>query len=592
MTPESPQALAGRMQRAVAAHQRDDFAGAEQEYRAVLVSDPGHADATHFLGLALHQQGRSAEALPLMQRALALTPANHLFHNNLAGVYEQLGQGFEAEREYRAALALKPDYAQAYLNLGMLYIARGDHPRALAEFDRALQLDSRNYTAWFNRAEALQQLARTVEAVQAYGRAADAAGKDVDLLLTVAGALRTLGALAEAKHWHTRALALAPDYPPAENSMGNMLGVEGDLPGAETHYRRALTLRPDYAGAFHNLVDVAKLAPGDPVWPGLMALAGHVETLPTEDAIALQFTLGRVFEGQGEYPQAFAHFLEGNRRKRATLNYDEARQARFFEEFIRMFTPEFMAARRLATRDARPVFIVGMPRSGTSLVEQILASHPEVHGAGEVHALRNCLREELPPDNADYALPEQIATLDPAALARVAARYSAWMDGQAAGARKVTNKLPGNMVLVGLLHLLYPDARIVHCSREPLDTCLSCFTKLFTTGHPFAYELGELGRFYRMYDRLMQGWRTALPGQMLELSYEQLVADFEPQVRALVAFCGLPWDDACLRFHESRRSVRTASLAQVRRPIYTNSVGRWKNYEKELAPLKAALSGD
>lgn len=592
MTPESPQALAGRMQRAVAAHQRGDFDGAEREYRAVLASEPGHADATHFLGLVLHQQDRSAEALPLMQRALALAPANPLFHNNLGGVLEQLGRSGEAEREYREALVLKPDYAQAYLNLGMLYSARGDYPRALAEFDRVLQLDVRNYTAWFNRAEALQQLARTLEAVQCYCRAAEAAGENVDLLLVTAGALRTAGALVEAKHWHARALALAPDYPPAQNAMGNMLGVAGDLAGAEWHYRRALALKPDYAGAFHNLADVAKLTPGDAAWPGLMTLAERAGGLSPEDAIALQFTLGRVREGQGEYPKAFVHFLEGNRQKRATLNYDELRQVRFFEDFIRVFTPEFMAARRLATPDPRPVFIVGMPRSGTTLVEQILASHPQVHGAGEVHALRNCLREELPPDNADFALPEQVATLDSAAFTRIAARYSTWMDGEAGGALKITNKLPGNMVLVGLMHLLYPDARIIHCSREPLDTCLSCFTKLFTTGHPFAYELGELGRFYRMYDRLMQGWRLALPGRMLELSYERLVGDFETEVRALVAHCGLPWDDACLRFHESRRSVRTASLAQVRRPIYSGSVGRWKNYEKELAPLKAALSGD
>jgi tetratricopeptide (TPR) repeat protein len=373
--------------------------------------------------------------------------------------------------------------------------------------------------------------------------------------------------------------------------MGNLLGMLGDLEGAERHYRRALVLKPDYAGAFHNLADVARLSPKDPLWPGLMALTERVETLAPEEAIALDFTLGRVHEGEQDYPRAFRHFLAGNRAKRATLEYDEARQARFFEDFIRVFTPEFMAARALASPDPRPLFIVGMPRSGTTLVEQILASHPGVHGAGEVHALRNVLREELPPDNADYALPGQIAGLDKTALTRVAARYSAWMDGQAPGAGRVSNKLPGNMVFVGLIHLLYPEARIVHCSREPLDTCLSCYTKLFTTGHPFSYELEELGRFHRMYARLMQGWEVALPGRMLQLRYEDLVQDFEAQVRRLVSYCGLPWDEACLRFHESRRSVRTASLAQVRRPIYANSVGRWRNYEKELAPLKAALSG-
>ncbi|HLW74334.1 MAG TPA: tetratricopeptide repeat protein, partial [Gammaproteobacteria bacterium] len=445
MSSESAPELEARMQRAVAAQQRGEFVDAEGEYRAVLASDPGRADATHFLGLVLHQQGRSAEALPLMQHALVQAPMNHLFHNNLAGVYEQLGYGFEAEREYREALALKPDYVQAHMNLGMLFAARGDHPRALAKFDRAVSFDPGHYTAWYARAESLQQLARTAEALRSYGRAAETAGGNVDLLLRVASALREAGALEQAHRCHARAVALAPDNPPAENSMGNMLAMEGDLAGAEVRYRKAIALKPDYAGAFHNLVDVVKLAPGDPLWPGLMALADKAAALPPEDAIALQFTLARVWEGERDYPRAFRHFLEGNRMKRAQINYDEARQKRFFEDWIRVFTPEFMAARRLESQDPRPVFIVGMPRSGTTLVEQILASHPGVHGAGEVHALRNCLREELPPDNADYALPDQLATLDAAALTRAAARYSAWMDSQAGGAKKVTNKLPGNM---------------------------------------------------------------------------------------------------------------------------------------------------
>jgi hypothetical protein len=201
------------------------------------------------------------------------------------------------------------------------------------------------------------------------------------------------------------------------------------------------------------------------------------------------------------------------------------------------------------------------------------------------------LREELPPDPGDYALPKGLARLSKEGFQHAAARYSRYLDGLAPEAPRITNKLPGNMVFVGLVSLLYPQAKIIHCTRDPLDTCFSCYSKLFTTGHPFSYELGELGRFHRMYARLMQGWEVALPGRMLQLRYEDLVQDFEAQVRRLVSYCGLPWDEACLRFHESRRSVRTASLAQVRRPIYANSVGRWRNYEKELAPLKAALSG-
>jgi tetratricopeptide (TPR) repeat protein len=586
-----PEEIQAQLQAAIQTHQQGDLAAAERAYRAVLAVDPAQPDAVHFLGLALHQRGQSVEALPWMERSIMLAPANALFRGNLASVLQQLGRSEDAERLYREALSLKPDYLGGHINLGMLYAARGDHPKALLEFDVALKLAPGDFTACFNRAESLRQLARRPESLEAYRRAASLATGDPDLQVVVGTALREAGEVDEALRCHQRALALAPDHPPAENSLGNLLGMQGDLAAAESHYRCALALRPDYAGAYYNLADVVKLKPQDPAWPGLMSLAGRAAALPPDEALALHFALGKVWDGQGDFAQAFSHLEAGNRLKRSTINYDEARQARFFTEFAQAFGAEFIAAHALDTQDPRPVFIVGMPRSGTSLVEQILASHPHVHGAGEVHALRNCVREALAPDPGDYALPSGLAQLSRLAFVPIAARYGAWLDSLAPGAQRITNKLPGNMVFVGLVALLYPQAKIIHCSRDPLDTCLSCYSKLFTTGHPFAYEQAELGRFYRMYDALMAHWRAALPGRMLELRYEELVADFEGQSRRLVAHLGLPWDDACLRFHESSRAVRTASLAQVRRPIYKDSVGRWKKYQKELAPLEAALKG-
>ena len=577
------------MPQAVAAHQRGELEAAERHYRAVLAASPGHPDATHFLGLLLHQRGESVAALPLMEEALILEPRNHQYRSNLAGVLNQLGRAAEAERLYREALALNPDHLDSHINLGLLYAAEGDHPRALAEFAAALSLDPKNYTAWLGRAESLEQLARPKDALAAYRNAALVAAHDPERLQALAVGLREAGEFEEARLCQTRALALAPDSPQAENGLGNVLAMGGDFEEAERHYRRALALKPDYPGAFHNLVDVARLTPADPLWPALMGSAERIKVLPTEAAVPLYFTLGRVWETQGDYPQAFRRFLEGNRLKRAGMHYDESLQARFFAEFIAGF--EGLAARAPAdSTDARPVFIVGMPRSGTSLVEQILASHPAVHGAGETHALRNSLREELPPDNSDHALPSRLADLDAAGFRRVAARYSRYLAEIAPGALRVTNKLPGNMALVGLIHLLYPQARIIHCLRDPLDTCLSCFCKLFTTGHPFSYDLKELGRFHRLYQGLMAGWDRLLPaGTMLQLSYEGLVTDLEGGARRLVEHCGLPWDKACLSFHTTARPVRTASLAQVRQPIYSSSVGRWRRYEKELAPLMEAL---
>lgn len=579
------------MPRAVAAHQRGALETAERDYRAVLASSPGHPDATHFLGLLLHQRGESGQGLLLMERALALEPGNHQYRSNLAGVLNQLGRSGDAERLYREALALRPDHLDSHINLGLLYAAQGDHPQALAEFAAALDLDPKNYTAWFGRAGSLEQLARPKEALAAYRNAALAAAQDPERLQTLAVALREAGELEEARLCQTQALALAPDSPQVENGLGNVLAMGGDLAGAERHYRRALALKADYPGAFHNLVDVARLTPADPLWPPLMSLVESIETLPPATAVPLHFTLGRVWETAGDYPRAFRHFLEGNRLKRSGINYVESSQARFFADFIAGFG-ELAKHAPADSADARPVFIVGMPRSGTSLVEQILASHPAVHGAGETHALRNSLREELPPDNSDYALPGRLAGLDVAGFRRVAARYSRYMDEIAPGAQRITNKLPGNMVFVGLIRLLYPRAHIIHCVRDPLDTCLSCFCKLFATGHPFSYDLRELGRFHRLHQGLMAGWDRLLPADaVLALSYEELVTDLEAGARRLVAHCGLPWDEACLSFHTTARPVRTASLAQVRQPIYSSSVGRWRRYEKELAPLMEALSG-
>lgn len=578
------------MPRAVAAQQRGDFAAAERDYRTVLAAAPEHGDATHFLGLLLHQRGQSAAGLALMERALSLQPANHQYRSNLAGVLNQLGKIRDAERLYREALSLKPDHLDTYINLGLLYAAEADHPRALAAFGEALKLDPGNYAAWFASGQSLAQLARAKDALAAYRKAADSAWQDPERLQALGVALREAGEFEEAERCHARAFALAPDSPQAENGLGNVLAMSGDFVAAEQHYRRAISLKPDYAGAFHNLVGIARLGPEDSLWPALMTLAERSTALPPEAAVSLQFTLGRVWESQGDHPRAFQHFQEGNRLKRSTLNYDEAGQGHFFAGFIDSYPA--MSGNRLQHGDERPVFIVGMPRSGTSLVEQILSSHPKVYGVGETHALRNSLREELPPDNSDRDLGRQIAGLDTAAFERVAARYSRYLDETAPGTLRVINKLPGNMAFLGLMRLLYPQARIIHCLRDPMDSCLSCYTKLFTTGHPFSYDLKELGRFHRMYQELMAGWRRLLPeGAVLEIAYEDLVEDLEGGARRLVEYCRLPWDDACLSFHTTDRPVRTASLAQVRQPIYKSSVGRWKQYEKELAPLKEALSG-
>jgi hypothetical protein len=320
------------------------------------------------------------------------------------------------------------------------------------------------------------------------------------------------------------------------------------------------------------------------------ALARDMESLPEEDQIYLHFALGKVYADLGQHERSFSHLIEGNALKRKQIVYDEAAALAQLKLMRRLFTAEAMRkGRGLGDPSTVPVFIIGMPRSGTTLVEQILASHPKIYGAGELDDLQvavavTSLR------GSDGSRPG----LGAEELRQIGARYLERVRATAPAAERITDKMPANFRYAGLIYLALPNARIIHIRRDPLDTCLSCFSLLFTRNlQPFAYDLTELGRFYRAYARMMEHWREVLPlEQMLEVQYEELVANFEPLARRIVAYCGLEWDDACLEFNKTQRPVRTASAVQVREPIYRSSIGRWRPYEGMLRPLIKALEGD
>lgn len=580
------------MQKAIASHQRGDYAAAEADYREALQLMPAQADATHFLGLLLHQTGRDRESLSLLHRAVELDHRSALYRHNLAGVYKEMGQPVQAERYYREALAVRADYADSRVGLAVLATERGKYREALVNYERALALDANHYAAGMGRARVLHELGRDQDAAQAYRTLAGSWDHDVEKLQAIAQGLRDAGESMQAVHCLQRVIALDPGNIEARNTLGITLGNLGDMQGAKAAYRETLRLKPDHVGALYNLSYLTHLNSTDPLWPSLMALAEKVDSLPAKDALVLHFALAKASEDAGDYERAFQHFAEGNRIKRAQVDYDEARQVQFVHNYMHYFDADFIAAADGAgLSNDTPIFIVGMPRSGTTLVEQVLSSHPQVYGAGELELLWRCVRAELGvAEEYDDDLPGMLKSRDAAVFRRVAESYCALLKPLAPTAAHITNKLPGNTAMVGLIHMALPNARIIHCMRDPLDTCVSCFSKLFSKGHLFSYDLAELGRYYRLYEDLMQHWRTVLPaGSMLEIRYEDMVADLEGQTHRLLDYCHLPWDDACLKFYAAARPVRTASLVQVRQPIYAGSIGRWKHYEKYLAPLKQAL---
>ena len=385
----------------------------------------------------------------------------------------------------------------------------------------------------------------------------------------------------------SKALELKPESPAIHHNLAYIHGALGRTDQAEVHYRRAIALKPDYAEAYFNLAGGVRFEPGDPIVGGLEALLAKPD-LGREDRVFLNFAAGKIFDDLGDYERAFTHYRKGNEARGAEPN--PAYASAFIDEIVAVFTADLLQRRAgEGSPSELPIFVVGMPRSGTTLVEQILASHPQAHGAGELPDIDSIAKAfpEHAPDHADY--PTCMASVGPAPLRGLAEAYLRRLAEEAPGASRVVDKAPLNFRHLGLIALLFPKARIVHCRRDPLDTCVSCYFQNFAKGQDYSFDLRELGRFYRDYRRLMAHWAAVLPAAVLEVPYESLVADQEQVSRALLAFCGLDWDPACAEFHRTNRPVRTASRWQVRQPIYRSSVARWRRYEAHLQPLIEAL---
>jgi hypothetical protein len=306
----------------------------------------------------------------------------------------------------------------------------------------------------------------------------------------------------------------------------------------------------------------------------------------------LDFSLGKAYADIEDYPRSFQHLLAANATKRGTIFYDERVAFAYFDRIEQIFSAELVASKAGGGEPSqRPIFVLGMARSGTTLVEQLLASHPAVQGAGELTTFKDVALAVRGPQGNALPYPDVVPTLDQAALKSIGAEYVKRLAALAPEGERATDKMPSNFYFAGLIHLALPNAVIIHTVRNPVDTCISCFSKLFRDEQNHTYDLGELGRFYLRYQRLMEHWRRVLPpGRILDVRYEDVVDDLEGQARRVLAHCGLPWDDRCLAFHETNRPVRTASAVQVRQPIYKSAVGRWRAYEEFLGPLLKELA--
>lgn len=512
---------------------------------------PEYAPAWSNLGLALLKTNDLHNAEKCLAKAAELAPADAGTRNTLGTVYRQLGRIDDAIREYRQAIRIQPRNPHAHCNLGGILQEQCRTDEAISAYRKALKIDPRFAQAEFNLGSALQADGQHEQAIYHYHKALRLNPGFTEAAAAIAAIHEQDGNIEEAKS------AIAPL-----------------LKGHATHTNAALT----YASIARHCDEKGQAI------TLLRAVAGRHDLSPIERQ-QIEYALGDLLDSQGDYDNAFEHYLKANRIRPFPYSHESTEQE--MKWVAERFTHDMPGDDERNDDTAGIILIVGMPRSSTSLVEQILASHPDVHGAGEL-PYSGVILSEIGREKGKY-YPELIRHLDDTDIESFGRQYAKKLRAHSPESRFITDKMPHNFLHLGLFARAIPGIRLVHCMRNPLDTCLSIFFHNFNANHPYASDLANLGRYYRSYERLMDHWRETLGDKLLDIRYEDLLSNQESTTRGLLDYCGLPWNDNCLEFHKTRRAVSTPSYDQVRRPIYTSSKERWKNYEKHLSPLIDAL---
>ncbi len=594
-------------------------------YQRAVELKPDYAEAYNNLGNALGETGRHDEAVASLRQAIALRPdlaaihsnlglalaklklfeeavASHEIaiklqpgfaaaHNNLGMALKELGQADEAVAGYEQAIKLKPDFAEAHFNLGNVLKELHRLGEAAASYRRSIDLNSGLSEAHFNLGQVLQMLGYGDDAVASFRHVIELRPDYAAGHTALANALRVIDRSQEALECYARATAIDPDDAEAHYSHGTLLREMGSLEEAQAAFDRALAIDPHAIKTRLYLAKIATDTPNDGTIAEMEAMLSD-SARSAADRTALLFALGTAEDKLGRYDEAFAHFLAANRLHHASVDYDEAKFRAQLERIRRVFTRQMFQHWAGGGSDSDlPIFIFGAPRSGTTLVEQILASHPQIYGAGEWDYIGSLLDVVRVSSSPAARFPEFVPALTPEDLRRLGEAYVERLQGHAPTAQRITDKGLANYLYVGLIRLMLPKAKILHVVRNPMDACVSAFCLSFVRNAVgFSYELGELGRHYRLYREMMDHWNQVLPqGCMLDVRYEDLVENMEGQTRRILDYCGLPWDDRCLAFYDAERAVRTASLTQVRQPIYRSSIARWQRYRAHLGPLIEAL---
>ena len=558
------------------AHGAGKLREAERLARRVLGAIPDQPDALHLLATVARESGRTDLAIDLYERLLRKHPGIPIAQNNLGNLLQERREWQRAIACYEAALAHDPRYMSAYFNLG----------------------------------RALLQINDPVRAESCLRQAGALAPNDAPVRSTLARAIVEQGRTEEALEEVRRSIELDPDASDLLNDAGVVYGTIGDFETAREFYRSALAFDPGNAKASLNLAKSKRFTAQHDEDADLILAAARHPAASTSAQRDLHLALGKIHDDRGEWDTAFGYYDRANRPFAAAALEQVESSLALMDRMRAVFDSDWFATLPApASPDPTPVFIVGMPRSGTTLVEQLLAAHPDVHGAGELSGILRLAAEvasqagmEVDPlrtgvvsmtaasrAGAEEAYPECVRALDAAQIASLGKRYLEQLRTHSSEAARITDKLPGNYLHLGFIATILPGAKLIHCRRDPLDTAISVYFTDFMVGHEYSNDLRAIGRQIREMRALMAHWEAVLGKRLLTVDYETLVADPEPVTRAMVAHVDLAWDDACLRHHEVARAVHTASAWQVRQPVYKRSAGRATRYDRFLDPLREAL---
>jgi tetratricopeptide (TPR) repeat protein len=599
-------------------HQHEE---AEKHLRDVTGRVPEFPKAHRELGNALLAQGRGDEAVECFRRVVELTPDRSVAHFDLSIALSKLGRDQEAQRAleksfelqpereelikaaehqragrfgqaeaiYRGILDRDPKNVNALRLLGSVAIEMGRYRRAVKLLRSALEIAPDFFGAWVDLARALMEQDDLEESFKTIERVIRMEPELAFPRMMLGNLLTKSGRYEEAVQAFQVALEKQPDHGGSLAGLGHLLKTIGRQEEAVETYRNCIRAYPGFGEAYWSLANLKTFRFTN---EEVTTMEAHVdnENLLEETRVNFNFALGKAYEDRKDYDVAFSYYEHGNSLRRMNESYDPVQTELIHERIIATFNADFLQKNTdLGDPDQAPIFVVGLPRSGSTLIEQILASHSQVEGTHELPDLARVIRtiNQQNPEGVSY--PEALQNSSAKELMELGRQYLESTQRHRTGKPYFTDKMPNNFPSIGLLHLILPNAKIINARRQPLDSCVGSYKQLFFKGQAFTYDLVELGEYYLQYQRMMDHWHSVLPGKVLDVHYEDMVTDQECQTRRLLEHCGLPWEEACLAFYETERAVNTASSEQVRQPIYTGSLNSWRRFESHLEPLIEVL---